>query len=106
MRQIRRMLKSEPPVVFGMSHQAATARALRPQPRQAFLNQCCTDSLALAVRQDRDRSQTEPAGRPVRQRDRRERLDRAIASVEQDGLVREIIEMFDATLIESSIKPV
>ncbi|MEF8729673.1 MAG: DNA polymerase III subunit gamma/tau [Accumulibacter sp.] len=40
------------------------------------------------------------------QRDRQERMDRAIASVEQDGFVREIIEMFDATLIESSIKPV
>jgi DNA polymerase-3 subunit gamma/tau len=40
------------------------------------------------------------------QRDREERMDRAIASVEQDGFVREIIEMFDATLIESSIKPV
>jgi len=40
------------------------------------------------------------------QRDRQERMDRAIASVERDGFVREIIEMFDATLIESSIKPV
>lgn len=40
------------------------------------------------------------------QRDRRERMDRAIASVEQDGFVREVIEVFDATLIESSIKPV
>ena len=38
--------------------------------------------------------------------DRRERQDRAIAAVEQDGFVREVIEMFDATLIESSIKPV
>jgi DNA polymerase-3 subunit gamma/tau len=33
-------------------------------------------------------------------------MDRAIASVEQDGFVREVIEMFDATLVESSIKPV
>ena len=40
------------------------------------------------------------------ERDRRDRLDRAIASVEQDGFVREVIEMFDATLIESSIKPI
>jgi DNA polymerase-3 subunit gamma/tau len=40
------------------------------------------------------------------QRDRRERMDRAIASVEQDGFVREVIETFDATLIESSIKPI
>ncbi|WP_291993396.1 DNA polymerase III subunit gamma/tau [Candidatus Accumulibacter sp. ACC003] len=40
------------------------------------------------------------------QRDRQQRQDRAIASVEEDGFVREVIEMFDATLIESSIKPV
>ena len=40
------------------------------------------------------------------QRDRRELQDRAVAAIEQDGFVREIIELFDATLIESSIKPV
>jgi DNA polymerase-3 subunit gamma/tau len=40
------------------------------------------------------------------QRYRRERMDRAIASVEQDGFVREVIDMFDATLVESSIKPI
>jgi DNA polymerase-3 subunit gamma/tau len=40
------------------------------------------------------------------QRNHRERMDRAIASVEQDGFVREVIEMFDATLVESSIKPI
>ena len=39
------------------------------------------------------------------QRDRRQRQDRAIAAVEEDGFVREVIETFDATLIESSIKP-
>ncbi|MBL8398035.1 MAG: DNA polymerase III subunit gamma/tau [Candidatus Accumulibacter sp.] len=42
----------------------------------------------------------------VAQRDRQQRIDRAIASVEEDVFVREIIEIFDATLIESSIKPV
>ncbi|MCM8595495.1 DNA polymerase III subunit gamma/tau [Accumulibacter sp.] len=40
------------------------------------------------------------------ERDRRERTERAFAVVEQDSFVREVIEMFDATLIESSIKPV
>ncbi|WP_313951585.1 DNA polymerase III subunit gamma/tau [Accumulibacter sp.] len=39
------------------------------------------------------------------ERGRRDRQERAIAAVEQDGFVREVIEMFDATLIESSIKP-
>ncbi len=42
----------------------------------------------------------------VAERDQRDRLDRAIAAVEEDGFVREIIETFDATLIESSIKPI
>jgi DNA polymerase-3 subunit gamma/tau len=42
----------------------------------------------------------------VAQRQKRERQDHAVASVEQDGFVREVIDLFDATLIESSIKPV
>ncbi len=42
----------------------------------------------------------------VAQRQRNERQDRAVAAVEQDDFVREVIELFDATLIESSIKPV
>lgn len=42
----------------------------------------------------------------VAQRDRQERMERAIAAVEEDGFVRGVIDMFDATLIESSIKPV
>ncbi len=33
-------------------------------------------------------------------------IDKAVASVEQDDFVREVIDLFDATLIESSIKPV
>ena len=37
---------------------------------------------------------------------RREKQDRAVAAVEQDEFVREVIDLFDATLIESSIKPV
>ena len=40
------------------------------------------------------------------QRHRRERQDQAVASVEQDDFVRGVIDMFDATLIDSSIKPV
>jgi DNA polymerase-3 subunit gamma/tau len=37
---------------------------------------------------------------------RRERQEQAVASVEQDPFVREVIDMFDATLIDSSIQPV
>lgn len=40
------------------------------------------------------------------QRRRQERQEQAVASVEQDDFVREVIDVFDATLIESSIKPV
>jgi DNA polymerase-3 subunit gamma/tau len=39
-------------------------------------------------------------------RQRQERQEQAVASVEQDVFVREVIDVFDATLIESSIKPV
>lgn len=42
----------------------------------------------------------------VAQRHRQERQEQAVASVEQDEFVREVIDVFDATLIESSIKPV
>ena len=39
-------------------------------------------------------------------RRRQDRQDQAVAAIEQDGFVREAIDVFDATLIESSIKPV
>lgn len=39
-------------------------------------------------------------------REREARQESAVAAIEQDGFVREVIEMFDAQLIESSIKPV
>ncbi len=35
----------------------------------------------------------------------RERQEQAIAAIEQDGFVREVVELFDATINESSIKP-
>jgi DNA polymerase-3 subunit gamma/tau len=42
----------------------------------------------------------------VAQRQRLELQEQAVASVEQDAFVREAIDLFDATVIESSIKPV
>ncbi|MCX7171385.1 MAG: DNA polymerase III subunit gamma/tau, partial [Proteobacteria bacterium] len=36
----------------------------------------------------------------------RERQERAIAAIEQDSFVREVVELFDATINESSIKPI
>jgi len=42
----------------------------------------------------------------ILQQEREERQDRAVAAIEQDPFVREVIDIFDATLIESSIKPI
>ena len=39
-------------------------------------------------------------------RERQERQDRAIAAIEEDTFVRDVIESFDASVVESSIKPI
>jgi DNA polymerase-3 subunit gamma/tau len=39
------------------------------------------------------------------QAQQRERHEKAIAALEQDKFVRDLIETFDATINESSIKP-
>ena len=36
----------------------------------------------------------------------RERQDQAIAAIEGDSFVRDVVEMFDATIDESTIKPI
>jgi DNA polymerase-3 subunit gamma/tau len=36
----------------------------------------------------------------------RERQEQAIAAIEGDSFVREVVEMFDATIDESTIKPI
>jgi DNA polymerase-3 subunit gamma/tau len=41
----------------------------------------------------------------VDQMERKEKQDRAVAAIEGDNFVRDVIDLFDATLIESSIKP-
>jgi DNA polymerase-3 subunit gamma/tau len=51
----------------------------------------------------------EPAGETPaarRQNSERERQDRAIASIEQDPFVRDVVDLFDASIDESTIKPV
>ncbi|MDR2452299.1 MAG: DNA polymerase III subunit gamma/tau [Candidatus Accumulibacter sp.] len=42
----------------------------------------------------------------VAQRQRQELQEQAVAFVEQDAFVREAIDLFDATVVESSIKPI
>ena len=39
-------------------------------------------------------------------RERQARQDKAVAAIEQDSFVRDVIEVFDASLIDSSIKPI
>ena len=39
-------------------------------------------------------------------RERQERQERAVAAIEQDGFVRDVLESFDASVVESSIKPI
>lgn len=84
-----------------------THRHLQMKPAQDKLQQSLSEyfgrPLQLRIELAEVESDTPAA---TAQRDRRELQDRAVAAIEQDGFVREVIELFDATLIESSIKPV
>ncbi len=86
---------------------APTHRHLAIKPAQDKLQQAFCEhfgrSMLLSI-QIEDIVGDTPAA--LAQRDRQERMERAIAAVEEDGFVREVIDLFDATLIESSIKPV
>lgn len=84
-----------------------THRHLQMKPAQDKLQQALSTHFArpLQLRIElADVEGTTPAARAAEVR--RERQDRAVAAIEQDGFVREIIETFDATLIDTSIKPV
>lgn len=91
-------------LVLGLS---PTHRHLQMKPAQDKLQQALSEHFArplhLAI-ELQDVSGNTPAA--AVQRHKRERQDQAVASVEQDDFVREVIDLFDATLIESSIKPV
>lgn len=84
-----------------------THRHLQMKPAQdklqATLSEYFSRSLQLSI-ELAEVEGTTPAATALR--DRRERQDQAVAAIEKDSFVREVIEMFDATLIESSIKPV
>ncbi len=84
-----------------------THRHLQMKPAQDKLQQALSDHLGRALQlviELREAAGDTPAA--AAQRRRSERQDKAVASVEQDDFVREVIDLFDATLIESSIKPV
>ena len=86
---------------------APDKKHLQIKPAQDKLQQSLSEyfgrNVQLTIRLDEVVGET-PA--VVAQRKKDERQERAVASVEQDGFVREVIDIFDATLIESSIKPV
>ena len=84
-----------------------THRHLQIKPAQDKLQQALAEyfgrTMQLTIKLQEVAGETPAA---VAQRKRNEQQERAVASVEQDGFVREVIDIFDATLVESSIKPV
>jgi DNA polymerase-3 subunit gamma/tau len=84
-----------------------THRHLQMKPAQDKLAQALSEHFGrpLQLRIElRETAGDTPAAAAHRRRS--ERQDKAVAAVEQDDFVREVIDLFDATLIESSIKPV
>jgi DNA polymerase-3 subunit gamma/tau len=84
-----------------------THRHLQMKPAQDKLQQALCDYFNRSVQLQIELAEVENDTPAISaQRDRRDNQDRAVAAIEQDGFVREVIELFDATLIEASIKPV
>jgi DNA polymerase-3 subunit gamma/tau len=80
---------------------------LQTKPMQDKLQQALSDYIGRPLHLSielREAVGDTPAVTAQRRKD--ERQERAVEAVEQDGFVREVIDLFDATLIESSIKPV
>ncbi|HQW21541.1 MAG TPA: DNA polymerase III subunit gamma/tau [Rhodocyclaceae bacterium] len=80
---------------------------LQMKPAPDKLRQALSDYLGRTVALRFELAQTE-ADTPAATvgRERRERQEQAIASIEQDSFVRDVIESCDASLVESSIKPI
>ncbi|NJD25592.1 MAG: DNA polymerase III subunit gamma/tau [Betaproteobacteria bacterium] len=78
---------------------------MRPAPER--LQQALAGHLghpvALSIEVGRTESDTPAAAAG---RERQERQERAVAAIEQDTFVRDVIEGFDASLVETSIKPI
>ena len=84
-----------------------THRHLQMKPAQDKLQQSLSEHFGRPLQVGIELAEVEHATpAATAQRDRRELQDRAVAAIEQDSFVRDVIEVFDATLIESSIKPV
>ncbi len=86
---------------------APTHRHLQMKPAQDKLQLALSEHLGRPVQLRIELADVERLTPAAEARiGRKELQDRAVAAIEKDGFVRDIIEMFDATLIESSIKPV
>ena len=86
---------------------APVHRHLQMKPAQDKLQQALSERLGRPLILRIELAETEGATPAASaQRAREERQEKAVAAIEQDGFVREVIEMFDAQLIESSIKPI
>lgn len=82
-------------------------RHLQMKPALEKLQQALTDYFGRSIQVKIELAEVETATPAVAaQTERRERQDKAVGAIEQDDFVREAIELFDATLIQSSIKPV
>ncbi len=86
---------------------APVHRHLQMKPAQDKLQQALSEHFGRPLILRIELAETEAATPAASaQRAREERQEKAVAAIEQDGFVREVIEMFDAQLIESSIKPI
>ncbi len=80
---------------------------LQMKPAPDKLRQALSDYLGRAITLRFELAQTEsetPAATVGRER--LQRQEQAMASIERDSFVREVIETCDASLVESSIKPI
>jgi DNA polymerase-3 subunit gamma/tau len=80
---------------------------LQMKPAPDKLQQALREHLGrpVALRFELAQTETDTPAATVG-RERRERQEQAIASIEQDSFVRDVIEGFDASLVESTIKPI
>jgi DNA polymerase III subunit gamma/tau len=82
-------------------------RHLQMKPAQDKLQQALSEHFGRALQLRIELAETETATpAATAQRVREEKQEGAVAAIEQDGFVRDVIELFDAQLIESSIKPI
>ncbi|HRE18941.1 MAG TPA: DNA polymerase III subunit gamma/tau [Rhodocyclaceae bacterium] len=82
-------------------------RHLQMKPAQDKLQQALSEHLGRPVIVRIELAEVEgvtPAATVAREK--RERQDAAVAAIEQDPFVRDVIDTFDASLLESSIKPI